>query len=181
MMNNYLFLEEENHAFYTSLLLRIKSLGIYELTKCKIDTGCSLTNIPIRRLNISDEQAYKLKADAINNSIPYFMTYGVSDTKETREIDQHLLSQNRLLDIKSLRFSFDADTLVIGNQELGVQPIGINFDRTGNILIGMDTLKNFQIVIDTSVITRKYTLIGCLKSQIDKTAYIAALRRHFNF
>ena len=178
-MNDYLFLEEETGGFFTNVVIRIDELGIYEIARCKIDTGCAKTNIPIKRLNISERQAKLLKQKAINDNVPYKPTYGVSDTLSIRNMDKTQISKGNLIDVSSLRFSYHADSITIGNQWIGGCDIGVNFDRTGNILIGLDTLQSFQIVIDTSIVTGKYTLIGCLKSQPDKLMYYKALEKHF--
>ncbi len=179
MMTDFLFVEEVNDVFSTSILLTVEELGIYSIGQCKIDTGCAHTNIPIQRLNVSAKKARQLKQDAIDKKISFHPTYGVSDTEENKSRDRKLIKQNRLMDVPSLRFQYEADSLILGNQVLSYKTIGINFDRTGNILIGLDILKQFQIVIDTSVVTGKHTLIGCLKNQEDKDEFYKALKRHF--
>lgn len=178
-MNDYIYLEEESGGLFANLVLRVDELGIFEITRCKIDTGCAKTNIPIRRLNISNKRAEALKQKAINEKVPYNPTYGVSDTIDIRKKDKDLIKNGNLMDVKSLRFNYNADSITLDDQWLGGCDIGINFDRTGNILIGLDILKRFQIIIDTSVITGKYTLIGCLKSQPEKETYYNAIKKHF--
>lgn len=44
-MNDYLFLEEETGGFFANVVIRIDELGIYEIARCKIDTGCAKTNL----------------------------------------------------------------------------------------------------------------------------------------
>ena len=178
-MNDFLYIEEIKNVFSTSLMLIIEELGIYTLVQCKIDTGCSYTNIPIQRLNVSGEQARKLKQKAIKESRSFHLTYGVSDSEENKEQEKLLIRNHKLMEVSSLRFQYTANNFVLGNQELSIRDVGVNFDRTNNILIGLDILKQFQIVMDTSIITGRYTLIGCLKEKRDKMEYYNAIHRHF--
>ena len=56
----------------------------------------------------------------------------------------------------------------------------VNYDRHGNILIGMDILSQFDMHIGISQKTNKVTLIGVLKVQEDKSDYENALLEHFS-
>lgn len=43
----------------------------------KIDTGCSISTIPLKRLKVSDTLCQILKKADIVNDVPYFLSYGI--------------------------------------------------------------------------------------------------------
>ena len=56
----------------------------------------------------------------------------------------------------------------------------INCDTTGNVLIGMDVLKEFDFHCGQSRKTGKYIFIGCLKDELT-IEYLNALKNHFGY
>ena len=151
---------------------------IYKMP-CKIDTGCSYSNLPIKNI-VSEKVAYNMKLNDIKNKIPYQRSYGVSDTEETKRKDNVLITQGRLLECTSLKFEHKFDNIILNNYCLGIQSIRINYDRTGSILIGMDILSQMDIHMGTDKNTGEYILIGCLKDNINME-YKEALRTSTTF
>ena len=139
----------------------------------KLDTGCNKTCIPIKRLNVSDNAAHLLKQKAIDDKVPYVRSYGVSDTQLTKYNDQILIDEGKEIDCTALRFEHKVTDFRIGDCMLGEVNIGINYDRTGNILLGMDILKNWDIHIGT-VETGDTIFMGCPRAQINDD-YLLAL------
>ena len=177
MKNKYILIEYTNHSFKTILDIDVEGINI--AVECKIDTGCMKTCIPIKRLNVSVAEALRLKQQAIDNNVKYTRTYGVSDTQATRDADEKLVHDGKLLQCTSLRFTQTASKFNIANFEIGKLEIGINYDRTGNILIGMDILSQMDIHIGKSKITGKVILIACPYSSINDE-YLLALEEHFS-
>lgn len=100
--------------------------------------------MPIRNL-VSEKAALKMKIEDIKNQVPYQRSYGVSDTEEVKRKDKLLIRQGRLLECTSLKFEHRFDNIILNNYHLGESVIQINYDRTGNILIGMDILSYMDI------------------------------------
>ena len=175
MMNNYMKCVLKGNVFWSLLELQLGG-GIYKI-HCKVDTGCSYSNLPIQNL-VSEKEALKMKMEDIRNEIPYQRSYGVSDTEEVKRKDKQLISQGRLLECTSLKFEHKFENVVLNNYNLGKTTIRINYDRTGNILIGMDILSDMDIHMGTDKHTGEYVMIGCLKSHIT-IGYREALRNIF--
>lgn len=74
MMKSFIAVKYDNHSFVAPL--HIKLLGLDITVKCKIDTGCMHTCIPIRSLltgTLSKREKYalQLKQIAIANRLPF--------------------------------------------------------------------------------------------------------------
>lgn len=175
MMNNYLKSILKGNVFWSLLELGLNE-EIYKIP-CKIDTGCSYSNVPIQNI-VSEKEARKMKMEDIKNRVPYQRSYGVSDTEEIKRKDKELILQGRLLECTSLKFEHRFDNIVLNNYNLGERVIRINYDRTGNILIGMDILSLMDIHMGTDRKSGEYVLMGCLKDNIN-IEYREALRNTF--
>ena len=181
MMNNYIFIKYNNYSFTAPLHIRIDNIEI--TVNCKMDTGCMKTSIPIKKLIIGSQstkeaKALRLKHDAINKKIPYERSYGVSDTLSTRKHDDVLITQGRLLDCTSLKFKQKADIFEIAKFDLGSPVIGVNYDRTSNILIGMDIMKDWDMHIGKDINTHETLFLACPYNSINDE-YLTALENHF--
>ena len=181
MMNKYIFIKYSNYSFIAPLHIKIDNIEI--TVNCKIDTWCIKTSIPIKKLiigsqSIKEEKALKLKHYAINKNIPYERSYGVSDTLSTKKNDDMLIKQGRLIDCTSLKFKQKADILEIAKYDLGPHIIGVNYDRTSNILIGMDIMKDWDIHIGKDTKTHETIFLACQYDNINDE-YLIALEEHF--
>lgn len=67
----------------------------------------------------------------------------------------------------------------LNNYNIGTQDVYVNYNRRGNILIGMDILKQFDFYIGLSHIKNNIVFIGVLREQEDKSGYYTALKEHF--
>lgn len=144
----------------------------------KIDTGCSITTIPFKKIgDFSNEVVLNYKKTAIKEGRPYKRSYGVSDSREKMEKDKELIRLGKLEECTSLKFLYNDCVINFGNYRI-TSDIHINFDRTGNILIGMDILSKFDFHCGRSLKTDEYLFIGCLKSNITQK-YVNALYEHF--
>lgn len=181
-MNNYMFIKYKNYSFTAPLHIKIN--GVEITVNCKIDTGCMQTSIPMKKLLIGNEdtknqKSLKLKQHDIDNRVEYNRSYGVSDTNTTRKHDEYLISTGNIIDCTSIKFKHKADIFEISNFDLGTPIIGVNYDRTGNILIGMDIMKDWDIHIGKDVNTEETLFIACPYNKINND-YLLALERHFN-
>jgi hypothetical protein len=127
MKNSFMFVEYENFSFKAPLTISVQGINI--TVQCKIDTGCMKTCIPIKRLNVSDATALKLKGDAIRSGGSYNRTYGVSDTQANKDADALLIKQGRLVECTSLRFIQHAEKFEIAGYDFGQMDVGVNYDR----------------------------------------------------
>lgn len=117
----------------------------------KIDTGCPKTSFPMLKLGISEENAYKMKEkDCNDDSVQKRISFGVNDSRVKVEEDKRKFKAKRFMDLNSISFRHTTKNLFLDNFFLGDLDISVSYDRTGNILIGMDILKILEIHIGTN-------------------------------
>ena len=127
----------------------------------KIDTGCGYSSFPVSRLGITPTEAYLLKVvDSSDDSIRKAISFGVNDSKLKREEDKKKFKARMYMDLSSVTFKHSIANLAIGNYEIGDCDVRISYDRTGNILIGMDILKLLDVHIGT-ISTGQTVLLAC--------------------
>ena len=177
-MNSYLISILRNNCFYvqSEICLHGKTLN----GNFKIDTGCGYSTISYRVLcNLSHNAALNYKEQAIISGLRYQRSYGVSDSEEIKEKDRQLIIEGRLTECTALKFTHENVRMSLNGYEL-IHDIAVNYDRTGNILIGMDILKDFDFHCGTSKIIDEYIFIGCMKRNITQD-YLNALQMHFGY
>lgn len=101
-MNKYIKSVMEKGAFYVSSSFCL--FGELKTCEFKIDTGCSVTCIPIKELGVDRSLALELKHEALRRGVKYVRSYGISDTLETKEKDRRLIRDNRAMECKALKF-----------------------------------------------------------------------------
>lgn len=175
-MSNYLFVEMKNNAFYCSMCLSILN-DYYESIRVKVDTGCNYSTIPFHKLKNDDILCRRYKEEAIKSNVKMKQSYGV-ESGGLRHDKPQTFSEK--LDCSALKFKHNMYNCSLEGYPLPDIPIYVNYDRHGNILIGMDILSLFDIHMGISLKTGKETLIAVLKSQQDKADYNKALYEHFN-
>lgn len=177
-MNRYLISILKDNCFYVQA-----EVGLHGKTingKFKLDTGCGYSTISYRVLcNVSHNSALKYKEQAILSGLKYQRSYGVSDTEMIKEKDRQLIMEGRLAECTALKFTHENVRMSLNGYEL-THDIAVNYDRTSNILIGMDILKNFDFHCGISEMTGEYIFLGCLKRNLTQE-YLEALRRHFGY
>ena len=176
-MSNYLYAEMENNSFF------IRSSGNllgcdFNNIRVKIDTGCTHTTFPLSKVFLFNElQLKRLKHNDIVSNIPYMISYGVESGGLNHD---EPVTDDEKMSCEAMKFKHPIKNFYLADYSLPNLDIHINYDRHGNILIGMDILSKFDIHIGLSQKTGKVTLIGVLKSQDDKSDYENALLEHFN-
>ena len=182
MKNKFILLElNQRNEIRADVNLTIKSLGITEIENInvKIDTGCPYTSIPVRKLGISNEKAQKMKqADSADPAIKKEISFGVNDTKEKRETDKEKFRTGKYMELQSVTFQHESLEIDFGGICLKKNTVKVSYDRTGNILIGMDLLSQMDIHIGQSRILGKTVFLACPYDMIDSD-YLEMLDEHF--
>lgn len=186
MMNNCLLLKAEQNGFFTEATFKIFG-NIYLARKVKIDTGCSYTTIPYRRLIQHPESALQMKVHDIDDNIEYLITYGVESggLKHKKPI-----TREEKIDCAAMKFKHPVDHFFLNGYEFTDREVYVNYDRRGNILIGMDILQLMDFHCGESLADYEdehiqiykgdFLFLGCLKSQIT-LEYLNALDFFFGY
>jgi len=180
MMNDFLKIElSSKNEFRTVASFELNGLSFTNVD-VKIDTGCPRTSFPVLKLGISDEDAYRMKEkDCSDESVQKRISFGVNDSKLKREEDKKKFKARRFMELNSISFKHTALNFALGGVSIGNFPVSVSYDRTGNILIGMDILKNLEIHIGESSEGKTFLLASPLKHHSE--TYLAELEKLFIF
>ena len=182
MMNKYIEIEMQptvcgiGGVFSTeaSFCLDNFKASFYDI-EVKIDTGCSISTIPLKRLKVSDTLCKTLKEIDVMNGTPYFLSYGIESGGLRHEIP---VTGHEKMACPAMKFEHEIFNFMIAGVKISADKIYLNYDRKGNILIGMDILKDWDIHIGISKVTGKSLFLACSTENKCKE-YIDALERHF--
>ena len=183
MKNNFILLEmNHRNEIRADVNMTIKSLGITKIghINVKIDTGCPYTSIPIKKLGISNEKAWLMKqVDCTNPSIRKEISFGVNDSKEKRESDKEKFRTGKYMELQSVTFEHKDLEIDFEGICLKKDSVKISYDRSGNILIGMDLLSQMDIHIGKSKILGKTVFLACPYASMN-IEYLHTLKEHFD-
>ena len=141
----------------------------------KIDTGCAMSVVTFRRFANADESMSRvMKSNALVSGKKTLLGFGVSDTSDKINEQKSLYKAGNILDCTAVKFSHKDTPINLGGFNFS-HDICVNYDRTGNTLIGMDILEEFEFHCGKSLKTGEYIFLGCLRSNIS-TEYKDALR-----
>ena len=175
MRNKYILLEmNKKNEIRADVDISIASLELFGLenVNVKIDTGCPYTSIPIKKLGISPEKALEWKKrDIEDNNIQKQISYGVNDTEEQKEQYREMLKQGKYEKLPAVTFLHRGLTMNFDGVEIKSSSVNVSYDRTGNILIGMDILRNWDIHIGTTKYG-KTVLLACPKDQLNDEYFL---------
>lgn len=141
----------------------------------KIDTGCSISTIPLKRLKVSDTLCKVLKESDIFNHIPYYLSYGIESGGLKHTVP---VTDSEKMNCPAMKFEHGISDFTVAGMRIPCDKICLNYDRRGNILIGMDILQNWDIHMGTSRITGKNLFLACPKESICQE-YLEVLAQHF--
>ena len=158
--------------------IRFKLEGVRRECLATIDTGCNYTLLNFKSLGLEPVELIELKKKDIDNKVPYILGYGVSDTDETRLKDSVLIRQGRMLECRAIKFKKEANEVLINNLRIPKLYVGVNYDKECSNLIGMNTLKDWDIHIGKSVISDRIVFLGCPRDRINPQ-YLEALEKEF--
>ncbi|MDE7200319.1 MAG: hypothetical protein K2O91_00060 [Lachnospiraceae bacterium] len=136
----------------------------------KIDTGCSISTIPLARFQALKVFCDSLKADDIEGNVPYEISYGVESGGERHSRPSTFEEK---MQCPAMKFRHAIKNFHIAGMPVQQDTIYVNYDRKGNILIGMDILQDWNIHIGTSKVTGKICFW-----LVQKTAYVRNFLKH---
>jgi len=166
MKNSYIrVVMNGKNEFRTTASLTFKGIE-YSKVDVKIDTGCGYSSFPAKRLGISDFDAYSMKRiDSNDDSIVKGISFGVNDTALKRKEDKKKFRSGLYMDLTSITYKHSIIDFAIDEYEISDCDVRISYDRTGNILIGMDILKKLDTHIGT-IETGETVLLACKKDNL---------------
>lgn len=141
----------------------------------KIDTGCSISTVPMAKFSLLKPMLNQLKSDDITNEVDYILSYGVESGGKKHTMPK---TYDDKMKSEALKFEHKVSQFEICGISLSNNRLYINYDRKGNILIGMDILKNWDIHIGTAG-TGETVFLGCPKDRIND-GYLLELENTFH-
>ena len=141
----------------------------------KIDTGCSISTIPMARFQALKGFCESLKADDIRNELPYEISYGVESGGERHNMP---ITFEEKMKCPAMKFRHTINNFHIAGIPINQDAIYVNYNRKGNILIGMDILQYWDIHMGKSKITGKSLFLACPESDMCQE-YFDALEENF--
>jgi len=146
------------------------------INSLKIDTGCGFTTFPLMTLGaFTQTEAEIFKLNDIRNKVKYSLSYGVETGGQKHKVPQ---TEQDKMQCRAMGFFKHIQNWSIGGVNLGDKCIRINYDRTGNILLGMDILKDWDIHMGT-IDTGETIFLACPKDQINDE-YLQELEKTFH-
>lgn len=145
----------------------------------KIDTGAHGILIPLRTICWTDKQIHKFLADAIayhKNSLS--VINGVESINNLTNKQLRAETDSFIANYKGVAISIIADKIEVGNLSFTDVPVRVTPHTTGNILLGMDIIRQMDNHIGTSKITGDTVLLACPENSICDE-YLVALNEHF--
>lgn len=147
----------------------------FELVPVKIDTGCSISTVPISKFIGAESFVRQLKAEDLQNGVEYLISYGVESGGQRHKEPKTYYEK---MECTALKFKHAVSNFEICNVPIFADHLYVNYNRKGNILIGMDILKNWDIHIGT-IDTGETIFLGCPKNQINNE-YLQELEDTFH-
>lgn len=179
MRNSYIKISlNDKNEFRTRADFRLFGVN-YEKIDVKIDTGCPQTTILTQKLGIPAEQSAILKQlDIDDPSIKKSPTFGVNDSKEFKDKVKNQFRNGIYVGTSAISFTHFVDRLKICGVYVNIEKVKVNYDRIGNILIGMDIMKHWDIHMG-KVSTGETIFLACPQEQLNEE-YFAELDRLFD-
>ena len=181
MMSDYIkIVLNSNYEFRCDGELSLYGMRFVMLS-FKIDTGCQYSVLPLIRTGLPQNMILQYRdLDFSDSIVGKLLSYGVNDTEEDKRIAKELYKNERYSEIGNMVSCVkEVDSLVIGGVDLGKMSLKVNYTRTGNILIGMDILKLFDIHIAPDRTNGdKTTLLACPLTNINDN-YLFGLEESF--
>lgn len=171
MKNRYIKLYMNQHnEFRTYASLSLFGTQFTNIN-VKIDTGCGATTILTSKLGIPKTEAQRLKKrDCEDSSIGKAVSFGVNDNKQFREEAKAAFRAKQFENLSCVSFIHEIKNLEIAGTTIGNTEVKVNYDRTGNILIGMDVISTWDTHIGT-LETGETVLLACPKKCINFEYY----------
>lgn len=141
----------------------------------KIDTGCPISMVPLAKFNVLKLSLNYLKNCDIQKGTKYILSYGV---ESSGKLHKKPITYKDKMNCEAMKFehvitNFELDGMVINHDK-----IHVNYDRAGNILIGMDILENLDVHIGKND-TGETIFLACPKERINDD-YLFELENTFH-
>lgn len=178
MKNSYIkiYMNQRNE-FRTYASIRLFGIQ-FENVNVKIDTGCGATTILTSKLGIPGSEAQRLKKrDCLDSAIGKAISFGVNDTKQYRDAAKAAFRMKKMEQLSCVSFVHGIENFEIAGASIGNMDVKVNYDRTGNILIGMDVISKWDAHIGT-LSTGETLLLACPKERLN-FEYYSELERFF--
>ena len=148
---------------------------VFNKVPVKIDTGCSTSTIPVRKLGVSKIVCNKIKEKDIRENIKSVLSYGI---ETGGNIHLKPVTKHQQLKCSALKFKHTIYDFEIEGVGIPVSSIYLNYDRSSNILIGMDILEQMVSHIDISKKTGKLMLLSAPRENVNSDFYYE-MKNHF--
>lgn len=181
MMNNFIKIIQTptkhgmGGSFSTFATFRLDNFKmLFKNVEVKIDTGCSISMFPMARFRPLRHTLDKLKESDILNNIPYILSYGAeSGGKKHKEP----VTLQEKMDCEAMKFEHNISNFEIDGVKITNNKVHLNYNRRGNILIGMDILEHWSFYVDT--VNNETIFLGCPKDQLNEE-YLIELEKTFH-
>lgn len=193
MMSNYILCKLDafrKNAFVVNFKLELSLHGLVIKGRAKIDTGCERTSIALQSetVGIDKDTAMELKQEAVSVGLRCQPGFGVNDSRKFRQEQMWLYKSGNYMDCVVLKFDNPIRCLSINDCILPITQVGVSYDRTSNVLIGMDILRHMCFYCDRSIINDfqndihigDYIFIGCWRDNVNAD-YLNGLCKYFGF
>lgn len=117
-------------------------------------------------------------ADSVDPDIKKEISFGINDTKEKTEMDKEKFRNGEYMELQSVTYQHEYLKIDFGGICLKKDSVKVSYDRTGNILIGMDLLSQMDIHIGKSKIFGKTIFLACPYDNMNPY-YLNMLHEHF--
>lgn len=183
MMNKFIMVEMVPTAggiggsFITTASFRLDNIpASFRNVPVKIDTGCSISTIPLARFQALKFFCESLKSKDISSDVHYEISYGVETggNKHRKPV-----TYDEKMECPALKFEHAVSDFQIAGVPSARNSIFVNYDRKGNILIGMDILQDWDIHMGMSRESGKYLFIACPRDSLCQE-YLDVLEQHFS-
>lgn len=174
MKSNYILLKlNKRNEIRADVGITIESLDLIGLEdiNVKIDTGCPYTSIPIKKLGVSTIKAQEWKLrDSNDKTVIKQISYGVNDTEDQKKEYRRMLEQGEFEKLPAVTFVHHGLTINFDGIEIKKNDVKVSYDRTGNILIGMDIMKDWDIHIGKTK-TGETVFLACPYDKLNDEYY----------
>lgn len=181
----YLSKSYEFRTDFEATIFGIHSNSIYfpfiRQTGIKIDTGAHGILIPLKTLGWDPDEIAKFIDASISDKSKLSVLHGVESTNSLSNADLRNSDENFIKNYKGLVISTIADDLRIGSLRFKDVPVRVTPYSTGNILLGMDILKDLDTHIGIDKESGKTILLSTQYENNDNIDYIKNLELHLGY
>lgn len=117
--------------------------------------------------------------DCANKNIKKEISFGVNDSQADRLKAKQDFKNGNYYTLKQITFQHNDFEIDFDGVVINQNTVKVSYDRTGNILIGMDIMSKLDIHISKSKVLNKTVLIACPLDKLNND-YYKALNDHFD-